>query len=96
MTLPDTSRTGVVCHETGLPAVFCQGTISEAAEKVGVRVFVSGHGFKACSDRSRRVPISPFYFCHPERALAREGSAVLCFSAASSVIKPLFDKHRGR
>jgi hypothetical protein len=55
-----------------------QGAASQAAEKVGFRLDLKGHGF------SRAVQV--LYFCHSERASAREESAFLTFSAAYPVV----------
>jgi len=57
--------------------------------------FVSGHDFTGCGKvdfdyvlkgHSFSCAVQALYFCHAERASAREGSAFLTFSAASSVV----------
>ena len=48
------------------------------AEKFSSGDVLKGHGF------SRAVQV--LYFCHPERALAREGSAFQAFSATSLAV----------
>ena len=57
-----------------------QGTTSQLAEKLASDDVLKGHSF-SCAAQA-------LYFCHPERALAREGSAFLTFSAAYSVVPP--------
>src|SRR5271165_2443842 len=55
-----------------------QGTTSQLAEKLASDDVLKGHSF-SCAAQA-------LYSCHPERALAREGSAFLTFSAAYSAV----------